>query len=229
MYNSSHREIGNGYFFGSGSAYGRYYTMDLGRSGTTHFFTDTLFEDADRDGRYDQGEARPALQIHLHIGNTVHSHYDVSTAAGSFAIPIQTIADGALVKVFLTNPGSSPVSLSVPRDYDNYLQLTLAPQEVLLIGTFTQPSTALNVGFRNLTPPAPPQISPLLAVTSEPGRVHLRWQSEPGNQYQVRWTQDWSTWTPLSAPLTGTGGELTVTDTLPTPPAPHRFYRVAVD
>lgn len=229
MYNSGHREIGNGYFFLSGSSYSRYYTMGLGRSGSTHFFTDTIFADTDQDGRYDQGEGRPNIRIHLRIANADHIHYDISTTSGSFAIPIQTIADGARVEVHLTNSGATPVSLSVPRNYDEFSESTLAPQEILLIGTFIQPSTATNVGFRNLTPPAPPQIPPHLAVTSESGQLHLRWQSIAGQLYQVQWTEDGFTWTPLSTPRTGTGGELSVTDSLLAPAFPYRFYRVTVE
>src|SRR5580765_1023774 len=50
MFNSGFREIGCGYFYWAASSFHAYYTMDLGSSGSTRFFTDTLFNDANGNG-----------------------------------------------------------------------------------------------------------------------------------------------------------------------------------
>ena len=229
MYNVNHREIGNGYFYWNSSTYRHYYTMDLGRVGSIHFFTDTLFHDADNDGAYDQNEGRSGLQILLRINGTPHSQFDLSSPAGSFAIPIQSIPDGALVQVFLANPTTTTTSLSLPLNYDNYSQVTLGPSQELLAGSFVQPNSAINLGFRNLTPPTPPLAPPVLASAIDAGRIQLRWHSQTAAQSQAQWTQDWWNWNILdTGPLPGTGEELTVYDTLPPQNPTTRFYRVAV-
>jgi hypothetical protein len=226
MFNASHREIGNGYFNWSSSDYRRYYTMNLGRSGNTHFFTDTLFHDADGDGAYDQNEGRANIRVLLRVGNSTHGHSDTSADAGSFAIPIQSIPDGADVRVFLVNTTSSLISVTVPRDYDTYANLALDPGEELWIGSFAQPTTAGNVGFRNLLPPTPTINPPELVLLHEPSLIRLRWSSQPNAQYQVQWTDNWIEWTPLTPnPLPGTGGDLEITDAPSTP----RFYRLLAE
>ena len=164
MYNENHREIGNGYFNWSSSAYRRYYTMDLGRAGSTHFFTDTVFHDANGDGAYDQGEGRPEIRVRLWINGTDHGHFDTSASSGSFAIPIQSITDGAEVQVVLVNNTTTPIQISLPRDYDRYADITLVPAEQWLAGTYLQPTTARNLGFRNLTAPSVSIQAPVLAI-----------------------------------------------------------------
>ncbi|MCL4179575.1 MAG: hypothetical protein KJ072_17740 [Verrucomicrobia bacterium] len=229
MYNVNHREIGNGYFYWTSSTYRHYYTMDLGRYASTHFFTDTLFHDANNDGAYDQNEGRSGLHILLRIVGTPHTQFDVSTPAGSFAIPIQSIPDGTVVQVFLANPTATATSLSLPRNYDDYSLVTLGPNQEVLAGSFVQPASAINLGFRDLAPPTPPLTAPVLASAIDAGRIQLRWNSQTAAQYQVHWTQDWLNWTTLdTGPLPGTGGELTVYDPLPPQNPATRFYRVAV-
>ena len=168
MYNSALREIGDGYYYWSSSSYGRYYTMDLGSSGSTCFFTDTLFRDANSNGIYDQAEAIAGVSITLLVGGVPHSYFDLSSAVGSFAIPIQSIATAAPVQVVLSNTTTASVTLNIPRDYGNYTTVALAPGGSRAFGVFTKPSGARNVGFRNVTPALLPIAAPRLALS------HLR-------------------------------------------------------
>ncbi len=227
MFNADHREIGNGFFNWSPSSYSRYYTMDLGRAGSAHFFTDTLFDDANGNGAYNQGEGRPGIRVVLQVSGTPHGQFDVSTGVGSFAVPIATINDGVEVVVFLVNTTGAPVSITVPRDYDEYANFTLPSAELTLIGSYVQPNAARNIGFRDLTPPDPTLNAPVLSVIQLPDQIQLRWPSQAGAQYLPQATSDWGQWTNLSpAPLIGTGGELSVSTELPTPYQPRRFFRV---
>src|SRR5207302_10180344 len=128
------------------------YTMDLGSSANNCFFTDTLFNDANGDGVYQQSEAVPAVAIRLLVGNNVAAFYDISSAVGSFAIPIQSLASGASVQVVLSNTTVSSLTLSLPQNYQNYSTFSLAPGESRAYGTFTQPASTRNIGLRNLMP-----------------------------------------------------------------------------
>jgi hypothetical protein len=229
MFNADHREIGNGYFNWSPSSYSRYYTMDLGRSGSTHFFTDTLFHDANGNGAYNQGEGRQGLRVLLRINGAWHDHFDVSANAGSFAVPIQTIADASKVEVYLANSTGSPTTITLPRDYDHLIEIVLGPDALLLVGSYVQPNAARNVGFRNLAPPPPILEAPLLTANRDADQMHLRWSSKSGVQYQIQWTRDWILWTNLfPAPMTGTGGELMFSEELPAASQDQQFYRLVV-
>lgn len=228
MYDPAMREIGNGHFAAAGSRYAHYYTMDLGRSGSSHFLTDTLFHDRDGDGSYDQGEGVAGVRLTLAAGGTEHGAYDVSSGVGSFAIPIQALPNGAPVDVWLHNTTQTPVSLTLPRDYARSTAIVLAGGESKIIGTFTQPQGVQNVGFRNLTPPAdPPPIAPLLHITANGPDIELRWPSEPGVLYQPQISLDLVRWTDTNDPeLPGTGGELRVVHPGPTAARPSASFRV---
>jgi hypothetical protein len=227
MFNADHREIGNGYFNWSSSDYRRYYTMDLGRSGSAHFFTGTLFHDANGDGAYNQGEGRPGIRVLLQIGGAAHSHFDVSASAGSFAVPIQSIADGSTVQVLLASTTSSPLSISLPRGYGDYAEYLLGPGEVQLVGSYVQTNSVRNVGFRDLAPPAFTLVAPVLAVVQLTDEIQLRWPSQVGAQYRPQATSDWVQWINVSpAPLAGTGGEMSVSTELPGQDQTRRFFRV---
>ena len=125
MYDSALREVGAGYFFSSSSTYRTYYTMDLGSSGSSCFFTDTTFLDATGNGVYDQTEGVPDVVVMLIVGTSVVRSNDISGAAGSFAVPIASIPRGATVQVVLANAGAAAVTLSVPRDYRAFASVTL--------------------------------------------------------------------------------------------------------
>jgi len=229
MYNSALREIGNGYYSWSTSTYRTYYTMDLGSSANNCFFTDTLFQDANGDGIYQQTEAVSGVAIRLLVGNNVAAYYDISSPVGSFAVPIQSIAGGVSVQVVLLNATSSSVSLNLPRDYQNYSALTLAPGESRAYGTFTQPSTTRNIGLRDLTPLSIPVVTspPVAIIRTSPGIV-LQWPSVLGLQYQPQWTADFVAWNTLTNVfMPGTGSNMTYLD-LQIPGFSTKFYRLLV-
>src|SRR5439155_17031774 len=152
MYNSVLREIGNGYYNWSSSTYSHYYTMDLGSSANNCFFTDTLFQDANSNGIYEQTESVPGVAIRLRLGASEFSSYDISTAVGSFTVPIQSIPSGATVQIMLSNTTSATLTLSMPRDYRNYSTVSLAPGESRIYGTFIRPTITRNIGLRDVTP-----------------------------------------------------------------------------
>lgn len=227
MYNANLREVGNGYFYWNDSTYRHYYTMDLGRSASTHFFTGTVFHDTNGDGTYDQGEGIAGIRLRLRIGGVIHSSFDVSSAAGSFAVPIDSILDGATVEVLAANPTAGGVTISLPRDYARHDTLTLGVGEEIVAGTFTQPTGALNVGFRNLAPAPPAVTAPLLALTGSGGNLELRWNSQLGVLYEPQSSTNLIRWTDLvESPLVGTGAEMTVASGLAPAGTPFRFYRM---
>jgi hypothetical protein len=228
MYNSALREIGDGYYYWGSSTYGRYYTMDLGSSGSTCFFTDTLFRDANTNGIYDQTEEIPGVSITLLVGGFPHSYYDLSSAAGSFAIPIQSIASAASVQVVLSNTTMASVTLSIPRDYRNCSTVTLTPGECRVFGVFTKPSGARNVGFREVTPALLQIAAPCLALALSGTNILLAWPSTNNLQYLPQRSTNLLVWSNLATGyLPGTGSNMTWLD-----PAlgtgNRQFYRLLV-
>ncbi len=227
MYNSAYREVGNGYYYWSSSLYRSYYTMDLGNSGSTCFLTDTLFQDANGDGVYQSSEAVPGVAIRLLVGGNVFGFCDISTSVGSFAIPLQSLATNTLAQVVLSNTTTAAVVMSIPRDYRNYTTVSLAPGESLVYGTFTRPTTARNVGLRDLTPVQMPLVAAPLSITASGTNVTLRWTSVAGLTYQPEWTTDFVTWTAsTNVYLSGTGSDMTYTETAP--PQGSKFYRLLI-
>ena len=230
MYSSALREIGNGYYNLSTSSYRQYYTMDLGTSGGTCFFTDTIFNDGNGNGLYEQSEAVAGVAIRLQTASGPAAWYDVSATAGSFAIPIQSIGSLATVQVLFSNTTSQTLTFTVPQDYRNYSMLTLAPNESRTYGTFVRPSTARNIGFRNVTPaelPSEPIIAPPLNISAIGNNIVLRWNSEPTFEYQPQWSTNMSVWTGLAPNfIRGTGGPMTYTD--PIPVGGRRMYRLQI-
>jgi hypothetical protein len=81
---------------------------------------------------------------------------------------------------------------------------------------------------------APPVAPPVTLTRMGNGSVRLSFPSAVGATYAVHWDADLTPpWTPLAAPLTGTGGILTWTDdgsqTGTTPASvPRRFYMISV-
>jgi hypothetical protein len=227
MYNSAFREIGNGYYYWTSSTYRGYYTMDLGGYSRNCFFTDTLFQDANGDGTYQSTEAVSGVAIRLLVGGNGLSSYDISSAVGSFAIPIQSVASNSVVQVVLSNTTAASVTLSVPRDYSHYAAVSLAPGESRVYGTFVQPATTRNVGLRDVTLVQVPLVAAQLALSLAGGNMTLRWTSVSGLTYQPQWTADFRTWTSLTnGVLPGTGGDMTYIDA--TPASGARFYRLLI-
>jgi hypothetical protein len=228
MYNSAFREIGDGYYYWSASTYRSYYTMDLGNSGSTCFFTDTLFHDANANGLYDQTEEVPGVSITLLTNGVPNSYFDVSGSVGSFAIPIQSIASAASVQVVLSNTTSTSVTFSIPHDYRNYTTVALAAGGCRVFGVFIKPSGARNVGFRDVTPAAPPIATPRVALAVSGTSILLTWPSDTSLQYLPQQSTNCLAWSNLTASyLAGTGTNMTWLD--PASGAGSRkFYRLLI-
>ncbi len=224
MYNGGLREIGSGYYNWSSSTYKSYYTMDLGSSGNNCYFTDTIFHDANGNGIYEQTESVPGVAIRLLVGSAPSSYYDISSAVGSFAIPIQSIAAGATVQVVVSNTTSTTLTLSIPQDYWSFCTTSLAPGESRLYGTFVRPATTGNVGLRNV---APALVAPVLTIVPAGTSILLGWSSALGLEYQPQWTTDFVSWNALTNSFVpGTGSNLTYLDSATSPGA--RFYRLFI-
>jgi uncharacterized protein YkwD len=227
MYNSFFREIGDGYYNWSSSTYKSYYTMDLGNSGNRCYFTDTIFYDQNANGIYEQTEAVSGVAIRLLVGGSFSSYYDISSTVGSFAIPIQSMTPGAIVQVVLSNTTTTSLTLSIPRDYSNYFTIYLASGESRVYGTFLQPLTSANVGFRNVTPTVA-IISPSVTIVANGTNISLGWSSSLGHQYQPQWSTDLVSWNNLTNGfMSGTGSTLTFVDSITTFPV-AKFYRLMV-
>lgn len=223
------REVGNGYYYWQSSTYRRYYTMNLGRLGTTHFFTGTVFHDANANGAYDQGEGVAGIRVMLLVDGVPHAYFDRSTDVGSFAIPLQSVPAGAIIDVRFANDTSSRHELAVPRDYQTLASLSLEAGEEHSVGTFVKAAGTSNVGFRNLTPPLPPDLAPVLALSRAAPGVLLRWPSQGGSYYLPQVTTDFLVWTDLTPDAqAGTGSEMAWTDSTTFNAPGLRCYRILV-
>jgi hypothetical protein len=221
MMNGNHRDVGNGYFYLSGSQWRHYYTMDLGRSGSTYFFTGTLFHDANQNGAYNQDESKSGIRVTLLVDGSLHPECDVSAPAGNFAVPIETIAPNTIVEVHLNNPSSQPVTLDIPANYHDSTQIQLAPAETQVFGVFRQPATLHNLGLRDVTPLPP------LAISESDSNWTLSWPSTPNVPYRAQWSENLADWTDLTpSAIMGNGDVLQTTDSNQL--GPPRFYRIQV-
>ncbi len=227
MYSHAYREIGTGYFRFPGSSWeGHRHVMDLAASANGHFFTGTIFHDSNGNRVYETGEGRGGVRVDLRVNGGAHTHFDVSTPVGSFAVPIGTIPGNAFVEVLLTNTGTAVVHLSIPRNYHDLHPLVLGPGQQVVWGSFTKIAVPANLGFRNLSLVNQPVLTaPGLSVRVEDGMVILSWLSQPGLRYQVRWSETLDGWTNVGAPLNGNGTVLTASE-----PMTHSsgFYQVVV-
>jgi hypothetical protein len=228
MYNSSLREIGNGYYYWSSSTYKHYYTMDLGSSGASCFFTDTLFRDANTNGLYDQGEGSAGVAVTLLVGGSLHGYLDLSSTVGSFAIPIQSIAAAATVQVVLSNRSAATITLSVPRDYRAYTSVVLAPGEGRVFGTFSKPASVRNIGLRDVSPLLSAIVPARLAITRSGTNILLAWPSEIGLQYLPQRTTNFLAWSNVTTGYqTGTGSNMSCSDPLAASGS-RKFYRLLI-
>ena len=153
MFDRNFREIGNGHHFRPGSEYLDYYAMSLGRSGTSRFYTGTVFEDVNGNRTYNQGEGRAGVRVELIVGGVKHAVHDVSTAVGSFAIPLSGIPVGATVRVILTNTTAAPLTVTLPRVADPLETLAPAPGESRPWGQYVRANAEDNYGFRETDAP----------------------------------------------------------------------------
>jgi hypothetical protein len=229
MYNSALREIGNGYYYLSTAVYRNYYTMDLGSATGNCFFTDTLFNDANGNGTYEQAEAVAGVAIRLQVGSTPTAYQDVSASSGNFALPIQSIASAAIVQVIFSNTTASTVTLSIPKDYRNYSTLTLGANETRTYGTFVRPSTIANMGLRSVTPTPfeVPLVASPLGISVSGNNVVLRWNSDAALEYQPQCSTNMTVWTGLTNGfLRGTGGTMSYSDSVSGPGG--KLYRLQI-
>lgn len=148
-------ECGVGYYYWFSSSYWFYWTYDVGRRGTYHFFTGTLFDDSNGSRSYTSGEGIGGLEIWLKTNGSWHSYFDESEACGSFAIPIQGIPDGQRVDVYLVNNSLVSRTLTIPTGFNSFRTVSVpySPSGIR-IGYFNQPSGQKSVGFRNLVQPS---------------------------------------------------------------------------
>ncbi len=204
--NTSFTEFGHGYAPNAASTYKNYHTMNLGRSGSTRFFTGTIFHDTNGSGKYEASEGIAGIEIKLVVNGSLFSHFDRSSASGAFAVPIQTIAAGATVEVVLHNPGASTATLSIPRSYLGYETVTILPGASRTIGTFLTTSTVENFGIRNLTRTL---IIPVLTVTRQNGNNSITWLSASQQSYTLQFSAGLDSWQNLnSIPFSGSGAEI---------------------
>ncbi len=203
LMDAGYREIGNGHAFNASSTYRNYLTMKLGRSGNTRFFTDTVFHDANSNGKFEAAEGKSGIEIRVFVNGAAFAHFDRSSPSGSFAVPIQSMASGETVEVSLQNSGNAAATLTIPRSYRDHGTLVLAAGASHPIGSFVTSSTVENVGFRNLTRPT---VIPTLTLTRHGGNNFITWPSASQHSYTLQFSTRLPVWQTLTpTPLPGTG------------------------
>ena len=148
---TSVREIGVGRAE-TNTLYWYYDTHDCGARAGYHFFTDTLFNDANSNGVYDLGEGIGGIEVRLWNGTNEAAWYDVSEASGNLALPISDLPDGAEIQVELRNTNATPKTISIPLGFNTLGNIALTAGASYAAGSFVQPNGITNVGFRNLAP-----------------------------------------------------------------------------
>ena len=217
--NDDAREIGIGYasktFQQMHSGYlfnfiQEYYTYDVGRRGIDHYFTGSIFLDADDNTYYDRGEGLDGIEIRLYQDGVENTWHDISTASGNFAVPLNELANGTVV-VVLVNPGATAVNLSIPVDHVQLGEIEILAGESYLLGSFEQVDGLRNVGFRDLAPAA------RLDIACQTEEVSVSFNAMLGLTYTVQTSEDivaglWTTLHTLTADeyretiTCGTGG-----------------------
>ena len=192
-----------------------YYTYDLGLRTGQHFFTGSILHDANANELYDRGEGVGGIEIRLIQGGVEHTLFDVSNPSGSFAIPLAGLTVGETVAVELINQGAAPQTVSVPVTYDKLGGVTLAAGERIRLGSFTQPSTISNVGFRELIPEMN------LAINCAVEHVAISFRALVGLTYEVQSATDlvMQNWETVEV-VTATSNIVTVECTLENEPLP---------
>lgn len=223
--NSNAREIG----FGQTRSYEHttywwtydWYCNDYGRRTGIHFFTGTIFHDNNGDAAYTVGEGIGGVEIHLLDNGVEGAYYDVSASSGSFAIPIADHIDGRSISVKLVNKTGAAKSLSIPMGWGTLGEITLTNNEEYIYGTFTQPSTDANVGFRETSPTIEAS-----SIQFSAGSSGLTFSTFKGADYavMVRTNLTSGSWTNLTS-FTATGTQHSVVDS-DTAAFPYKFYRL---
>ena len=234
------REIGLGWartnryeYMASPAPAGWYYTtsdydcQDFARRGSAHFFTGTVFYDANSNGFYEEGEGVGGIEVRLWDGAQEANWFDASQPSGNFAVPIEDLVDGNTITVQLINTNSTAKRLTIPIRYNAMGEFELAASESLNYATFTQPGAVRNVGFRNTDPlfwAGSTTVGDTNATVSFSGMI--------GAVYDIQSSEtlappDWTNFAVVTAAQeivqvidAGQGGR--------TPPGsvPHRFYRI---
>jgi hypothetical protein len=198
-------------------------------NGTCHFFTGTIFHDANSNTNYDEGEGIGGFEVRLSVGGSPHSSYDVSAPGGNFAIPITSIGSGSDVDVIIKNVSGSAQTISIPIGFWTLGNLTLANNEEYTYGTFTQPSGRENVGFRNVVPKVEESS---MTYDHVGGQYQIHAATMPGGRYVVQSSDDLLAGTWLSFDTNVAVSTVTVfSDTGQAgrshpSTVPYRFYRV---
>lgn len=220
MFNASLREIGVGIFVHPPSEYGRYYTMNLGQRLGERFFTDTVFEDRNRNGVYESGEGVVGFRVLLSVEGRELEVWDQSGVAGGFAVPLGGVASGTEVDVHLVNGTETMRTVALPVGHSGSWEVVVRPGERVLCGTMAVPAEE-NAGFRNLVRSAGLQV-----VRIEPGQgVQLAWDGEAGVRYRIWRSSNLVSWSVLKDQVIGAGGRQVqaVTDG-----EPSGFFRLEV-
>jgi Cysteine-rich secretory protein family len=201
MFNAGLREIGVGIFVHPPSAYGRYYTMNLGHRRGHRFFTDTVFDDRNRNGVYDSGEGVPDVRILLRVRGRDLELWDQSGVAGGFAVPMGDVQAGTKVEVHLGNETGTTRTVTLPVGHSGSRLIVVRPGERVLCGTMAAPGEQ-NAGFRDLIRSAELQV-----VRLEPGQgVQLAWDGEAGARYRIWRSSNLVSWTVLKDQVIGVAG-----------------------
>ena len=209
MYEPDLRELGTGHAYRAGTKYLNYWTMNIASADGAAFFTDTAFTDKNANGVYNQGEGVAGVVVTVRVDGKMLDDWDRSSEVGSFAVPLDSVRPGVVVRVGLRNDTNLPVTLSVPRSFAELQKLTLAAGQELEYGAFTVESAERNFGFRDLAavPAQPPQPTLVLRVVS--GDIELSWNTSVGWKYRVQRSENLDAWVDLTtAPMAGTGGTL---------------------
>lgn len=194
-----------------------YDTQDFGRDSTNHFFTGTIFYDADTNKFYGDGEGVGGIEVRLWNGTSEAGWYDVSQPSGNFAIPINDLPAGADIGVQLVNTSAAPVTVTIPLTFNTLGNARLTNSEALLYGYYPQPSSTLNVGFRDVTPAFCAQIS------VEGTNVQIAANALDRIEYELEYSDSLAGgWTNVGAQIAATSSVEFTTSTTST----ARFYRV---
>ena len=129
-----------------------HYVVDFAaRFAWPRFFTDTLFRDANNNGRYDAGEGLGGLGVSL-LQEPAPSRIASgrSAASGGFAVPVPSdLPSGDPLTVLIHNLSLSPVEISVPRSFSELETIAIPAGKSVRVGTFPAHGQD-NAGFRHL-------------------------------------------------------------------------------
>ena len=182
-----------------------YYTEDLGLRAGWHFLTDTVWQDANRNGIYDPNEGVAGVEIRAYQEGVEGAWYDVSQSSGSFALPIQDFGDNHPVEVRLVNPGDQDKTLTLSAGFFAQGEVVVPAHGTLRLGTFVQPGTETNRGFRDVVPDFGMHVAPNAA-----GEPRICFTGYKGLRYRVEsctslLRQDWMSLGELTAEQAAAG------------------------